>query len=117
MLKEGLLFSSSPPVSPPLPEPPVFSFPGPSSSSPHETVYETENVEQTENPKVLFFHEFKNNNDNNKDNEITTEVVAMANQVISEREKVPQNIPTYEVKEVEEKIAAKSIGTNKKNNL
>lgn len=74
-----------------------------------------ENIEETKNPKVLFFHEFKD-----KNNEIAQEeheVIAIANQVIAENEKIVSIQPAYEVKEVEEKIAAKGIGIDKESNL
>lgn len=73
-----------------------------------------EQVEETKNPKVLFFHEFKNEN---KETQEEHEVVAMANKVIAENEKIAQITPAYEIKEVEEKIAAKGIGTGEDSNL
>lgn len=73
-----------------------------------------EQVEETKNPKVLFFHEFKNEN---KETQEEHEVVAMANKVIAENEKIAQITPAYEIKEVEEKIAAKGIGTDEDSNL
>lgn len=79
-----------------------------------ESRYEVE--EETKNPKVLFFHEFKNENKETANEE--HEIVAVASQVIAENEKVVAQItPAYEVTEVEEKIAAKGVGTKEDSNL
>lgn len=72
-------------------------------------------AEETKNPKVLFFHELKNENGEASSDE--HEIVAVASQVIAENEKVVAIQPAYEVKEVQEKIAAKGIGTDKDSNL
>lgn len=74
-----------------------------------------EKTEETKNPKVLFFHEFKNENKQIAEEE--HEIIAVANQVIAENEKVALISPAYEIKEAEEKIAAKGIGTNEDSNL
>lgn len=72
-------------------------------------------VEETKNPKVLFFHEF--NKEKESSNEPESEVVAIANQIISDSEKITSITPAFEIQEVEEKIAAKGINSKEKNNL
>ncbi len=74
-----------------------------------------EQTEETKNPKVLFFHEFKNENSEVIEEE--HEIIAVANSIIAKDEKVTAISPAFETKEVEEKIAAKGIGTNNDSNL
>ena len=74
-----------------------------------------EKAEETNNPKVLFFHEFKSEDNNETEKE--SEVVASARQVISDNEKITSIKPAYEISEVEEKIVAKGINIKEKNNL
>ena len=74
-----------------------------------------EKAEETNNPKVLFFHEFKSEDNNETEKE--SEVVASARQVISDNEKITCIKPAYEISEVEEKIVAKGINIKEKNNL
>lgn len=73
-----------------------------------------EKTEETKNPKVLFFHEFKNNDNKTKEEH---EIVTIANSIISENEKVAVISPAYEVKEVEEKIVARGIISSEENKL
>lgn len=74
-----------------------------------------EKAEETKKPKVLFFHEFKN--ENNEVAEEEHEIIAVANSIISQNEKVTAISPAFEVKEAEEKIAAKGVGTDNDSNL
>lgn len=74
-----------------------------------------EKAEVTNNSKVLFFHEFKTEDNNEKQNE--SEVIISARQVISDNEKITSIKPAYEIAEVEEKIVAKGINIKEKNNL
>lgn len=70
-------------------------------------------VEETENPKIIFFKEFKDEKETKQEDNNENIIIPAVN----DNQNIVPIAPAYEVKETEEKIAAKGINNNDNNKL